>query len=346
VAVPAQLSRSRRHVRLTVAGPFDIILDATRTGRGRRARFQDAFFQLRPGGVLIVRGAGEKSTALRPDWALLHRAAASRAGPAPVPGGGTPLTVIDDHALGEGCDDARNFGGHLVVRSRATGVLAKLREHETNSYLRQQAAPRHLVVELIPSEPFTSRCLIREPAPPRGREAPRAFEPPDISLRDNHDVVVTPGQVVSYDRVIFPDTYRHNARWRLRESVHRGGRSALRAAPALRRRPRVPVGYLLPPGQRGARARRAPNHRTAVASVGVAGGEGASAGSQAPDRHQQSGRGAALRAHCVRRRRGRIRGRGHAPGARAGRAVAVGDADAVEPSLRPPQDRGDVAKGG
>ena len=59
VAVPSTLSRSERHVRLTVAGPFDLILDAATTRKGRSARFQDAFFQLRPGGVYVVRRAGE-----------------------------------------------------------------------------------------------------------------------------------------------------------------------------------------------------------------------------------------------------------------------------------------------
>lgn len=217
VAVPSTLSRSERHVRLTVTGPFDLILDAATTRMGRLARFQDAFFQLRPGGVYVVRRAGEvlDEGASSRLGEVLHRAFASRTEPAPVPGRGTTREAADAHALGQAVDDAQDDGGHLVVRSSATGVRAKLREDEMNSYLEQQEAPRHRLIELIPSEPFASRCVYRENEPARGKPRPTEFEPPDISLRDYRDVVVTPGQVISDDRVIFPDTYRHNARHRL-----------------------------------------------------------------------------------------------------------------------------------
>jgi capsular polysaccharide biosynthesis protein len=84
-----------------------------------------------------------------------------------------------------------------------------------NTYLARRPESRDRVIELIRSEPFTSRCVIRENTPPRGKQPPRLIQPPDISLREYHEVVVTPGQVISDDRILFPDTYRHNQARRL-----------------------------------------------------------------------------------------------------------------------------------
>jgi capsular polysaccharide biosynthesis protein len=217
VPVKSSMSGSERHVRLTATGPFVVIVDGSTTGRGRQGRFRESFFHLRKGGVIIVRGAGGALDAENPSrlGLLLRRARGGGSVLDVAQGRQVPSRQLYDEALGRALDGVHDDGGHLVVRNRADRVLAKLREDELNAYLAQRPESPHRVVEVIRSEPFTSRCVIRENAPPRGKQPPSFIEPPDISLREYHDVVVTPGQVVSDDRVILPDSYRHNQARRL-----------------------------------------------------------------------------------------------------------------------------------
>lgn len=211
------LSASERHVRLTLCGPFDVIVDDHAAKVGRKVRFQDSFFQLRAGGAMVVRGAGsEAGGGSGRLGTLLARAEATRGTPAPVPAKDVPMGVVDAHALGESLAETTVVGDHLVVRSGAAAPLAKLNEPEANLYLAQPNARRDQVVELIPAQPFASRCVLREHTPEPGRHHPDVYHPVDIALRDYHHVVVTPGQVVTNERVVFPDTYRHNQARRLR----------------------------------------------------------------------------------------------------------------------------------
>lgn len=213
----ASLSDSERHVRLTAAGPFDVIVDDHGGKSGRKIRFQNTFFHLRGGGVLVVRGAATEVSA-KPGklGALLARAEAARDTPTPAPAKGVPMTRIDTHALADALAEVSSVGGHLVVRTRATGALAKLNEPEANSYLSLPGDRGGRVLELIASEHFASRCVLRENAPTRGRNQPASYDPIAIALREYRQVVVTPGQVVSNERVVFPDSYRHNQAKRLR----------------------------------------------------------------------------------------------------------------------------------
>jgi capsular polysaccharide biosynthesis protein len=213
------LSASDRHVRLTLAGPFDVIVDDHATKVGRRSRFQDAFFQLRAGGAMVVRGArSEVEGRSRRLGILLAKAQATRGEPAPVAGKGTPQGVLDLYALGKALADIAVLGDHLVVRSGTPPPLAKLDESEANSYLVRASCGRDRVVDLTESQPFTSRCVLREYPPESGGTPPAEYHPVDIALREYHHAVVSPGQVVSNERVLWPDTYRHNRARRLRQS--------------------------------------------------------------------------------------------------------------------------------
>ena len=112
------LSASERHVRLTLSGPFDLIVDDHAAKVGRKVRFQDAFFQLRAGGVLVVRGAGsEAGGGSGRLGTLLAQAEATRGMPAPVPGKDVAMGVVDAHALGESLADLSVVGDHLVART-------------------------------------------------------------------------------------------------------------------------------------------------------------------------------------------------------------------------------------
>ncbi len=215
-----------------------------------------------------------------------------------------------------------------------------------NSYLEQQAAHVTESIELIPSEPFTSRCVYRENEPARGKPRRTEFEPPDISLRDYHDVVVAPGQVISDDRVIFPDTYRHNARHRLTNRFTEEVGPAVRATPVRLDEVEALAGayFHLDNEVRGHFGHLLTEQLSRLWAWPEA--KAARAGPQAAAGHQPSGRGAALRVHGLRRRGCPSRGRGPAAPTRAGREGAVRDADVVQPRVRAPPDRRDVATGG
>ncbi len=214
-ALDADTAPAQRHVTLTIHAPYDVVVDAM-PPQGRPRRVHDLVHQLRRGGALVVVDA---AGALDPDGeggkglaGLLERVAKARQAP---PGPSAPLPERDAGALAAATEPAYAAGRHLVLVSRSVGVLAKLDEPEMNLWLDQHPDPRHRLVELLPAEPFRSRCVLRESSGERGPNTPDAYHPPAMSLREYRDVVVTPGQVVSDERLLMPDTYRHNERRRL-----------------------------------------------------------------------------------------------------------------------------------
>jgi capsular polysaccharide biosynthesis protein len=221
---------SASHVRLTVLAPFDAIVDV-RPHRQRVPRFLDAFYQLRDGGALVVlHGAGELHSREKGSLgALLAAGEAARGEPYPSNKRGIPRAVLDAHGLGTALSGVTARGPHLAVVRGGQPALAKLREPEMNAYLAARPERSDRVLEVIPAQPFRSRCEFRENTSTPRPGFPDAYETIDISLRLYHNAVVTPGQVLSTDRVLTPDTYRHNQFPRLRN------RATLEVAPRFAR---------------------------------------------------------------------------------------------------------------
>ncbi len=205
--------KSLAHVELTRYGPFDLIVDDRPTDGG--VRFLAAFYQLRPAGTMIIRTTHPAIGPLAPAQQvseLLTAALTSRdADEPPVRRG--PLRPNDIRTLGETLDTVTVNEPYLVVVRGSAGprpVLAKLREPEMNAYLSLTPTGPDRVLDTIPAKPFTSRCVFRENSEVRRPNFPTEYETIDISLRLYHDVVVSPGQLVSKDRFLTPDSFRHN----------------------------------------------------------------------------------------------------------------------------------------
>ena len=220
---------SEAHVRLTALGPFGLIVDDAEARATRVRRFQDVFHHLAPGGTLIVRdvppaAVHEPDPALKGLGGLLGNVeVARREGPPPQGKPGTPppaaamLVRQDAWFLAEALDSVESVDGHLVVTSRGSRALAKIGEDEVDRLLEIRGDGRDRVLEVVPAEPFTSRCTLRTNATEGKHAHPRpGYDPPPATLRKYHDVTCSPGQVVSTERVILPDTYRHNQRPRLK----------------------------------------------------------------------------------------------------------------------------------
>ena len=205
-------TNSERHVRLTLLGPVDAIVDE-RPGPGQAKRFLASFYQLHPGGAMILRDWRENGGKLRE---LLDAARAAKGQPYPSNKRGIPLAALDAHGLGSVLESTTEVGHHLLAVTHGGPILAKLREDEMNRYLAGLPAGGDCLLEVIPAEPFVSRCTFQENGLERRAGFPERYETIDISLRLYHDVVATPGQVLSNDRVIAPESYRHNQFPRLR----------------------------------------------------------------------------------------------------------------------------------
>jgi len=205
------------HVRLTACGPFDLIVDCLGK-RGNRERFLACFYHLRSGGVMIVANGSAELAKPRPGHlgGLLSDALASRGEPHPGRQRGTPTAAIDAHGLGRALASVAAIGRHLVTERAELSVLAKMREPEMNAYLAALPDGRDRVLEVIAAQPFRSRCAFQENVETPRPNFPDHYDTIDLSLRVYHDVVMTPGQVLSTDRVITPDSYRHNQFRRLR----------------------------------------------------------------------------------------------------------------------------------
>ena len=198
----------KRHLAMTAAGPFDVIVDAGPVDQ-RKRRFRATFFQLRPRGrYIVVGGAGELGEEPGPLGELLAVGAATE--PAPlrtlnwrrrVPE--NQLVAISKHV------HRKASGGHLLLWHGLPDVLVKLHEARYNRYLKLADTPHRVVRKIAAGEP---------PAPPEGVEGPeprlrpghRPITAAELSLRDYRDVVVRTRQIVTDGRVLLPDTFRHN----------------------------------------------------------------------------------------------------------------------------------------
>ena len=214
---------------LRTEGQLDVIVDQADPD-GRRARFVDSFFLLRPGGgYLVPDGADELGADPGPLGTLLRTAADDPT--AEMSRWRKPRdqakAVLRDHVVG------RADGPDLVLSHDLDGVRLKLREHDLATYV--AATPTHCILDTIPAA---------APEPPLAQVGPEGgarfddlpISAVELTLREYRDVVVGPQQLVITDDVVLPDTFRHNQWDRLASralvSVSRDYARPLHALPA------------------------------------------------------------------------------------------------------------------
>jgi capsular polysaccharide biosynthesis protein len=190
------------HARLAGSGPYDAVLDRTSTSRRRRRLLKNTFWHVRPGGCYVVAehaGAVDR---------ILERAGRFRAAQDPPAG----RKKRDLAMLGAAIAQATTVGDHLLLVNR-TAALAKVAERQADRVLALRGG-QDRVLHTEPAAAFVSRCTFtcnrQSPA-----KTPRTVTAPAASLREYHGPVCLPGQVVTTDNLLLPETYRHNQRRRL-----------------------------------------------------------------------------------------------------------------------------------
>ncbi|MGY2873350.1 capsular polysaccharide biosynthesis protein [Marmoricola sp. URHA0025 HA25] len=231
---------SETHVRLALAGPFDLVLQAADTTAVEQARtFQRVFFHLREGGVyltpaLLPLSDDEAAEARRAADAWLEHEKASR--PWPNEDGALLPPYVGElwDLVSEGqrarlrrpedrpelvarAAEVRGLARHLgdvqvhgvslrITNSRATD--AKLREPEADTVLRALPDLGREVEALPPTHLRAGAGYLHNlPSDPWFRPE---LDVPKLTLRQYAEPVLSRGQVVTSGRFVWPDTYRHH----------------------------------------------------------------------------------------------------------------------------------------
>jgi capsular polysaccharide biosynthesis protein len=231
---------SETHVRLALAGPFDLVLHAADTSPVDQARvFQRVFFHVDEGGVyltpVLLPLSDDDASAARADAdARLAQEQAARPWPnedgaflAPYVGELWDLVAEAQRARLRSPEDrpeivaraaeVRGLARHLgdvqvhgvslrITNSRATH--AKLRESEADVVLAARPDLGREVASLPPTRTrATGEYLHNLPHDPY---VVPEMSVPKLTLREYDDPVLSRGQVVTSDRFVWPDSYRHH----------------------------------------------------------------------------------------------------------------------------------------
>ena len=231
---------SETHVRLALAGPFDLVLQAADTTPVEQARvFQRVFFHLREGGVhltpaLLPLGDEEAAAARDEAGADLEQETSSRPWPnedgvllpayvgelwdlvaeaqrarlrSPEDRPDLVPRAAEIRGLARHLGDVQVHGVSLrITNSRATD--AKLREAEADAVL--EARPElGREIEALPPTTLRATEEYRHNLPRDPYFRPE-MAVPKLTLREYADPVLSRGQVVTSGGFVWPDTYRHH----------------------------------------------------------------------------------------------------------------------------------------
>jgi len=203
------------HVRLAAAGPFGLIVDETEGG-GAAKRARRLVFHLRAGGVLLLRRPRPGTPTVtrgrprRREERHLADLAADVARGASQLAPRNPVEPSDDRErFGQAVRELVLRDGHVALVARAS-AYAEIREEQCNRLL--ELRPDLGRVDLVlPPVTVRARGRIRQSETEFPREFPPAWDVPEMCLREYHDVVSTPGQILTAGSLLLPDTYRHAA---------------------------------------------------------------------------------------------------------------------------------------
>jgi capsular polysaccharide biosynthesis protein len=223
------------HVRLTVAGPFDVVVDASDTSAVEQARlFQRVFMHLDKGGWYVARRLVPGGDAAEPAqaserlergrdalpnenipeeppyegdlWSLVAEAQAART-----------RDLVDDLSKGWERRDVFGLAGCLAevhVHSKvlrlvnSTRVAPKLREEEVDAVL----AARPELGERLASLPSVTWSATNEYVVNRAGDpyVQTEFRVPEMVLRRYDEAVCARGQIVTRDHLLYPESFRQN----------------------------------------------------------------------------------------------------------------------------------------
>ena len=108
------------------------------------------------------------------------------------------------------------LGDDYVIVENRTACLAKMREAEMPSLLRESRRSVGEVLVHREPETFTPRSVIRDHGDVSVPRAQPDLAVPALELREYENVLCAPGQLVAAHNILFAETYRHHLRPRLR----------------------------------------------------------------------------------------------------------------------------------
>ncbi|HLL61577.1 MAG TPA: glycosyltransferase 61 family protein [Propionibacteriaceae bacterium] len=207
--VSVEADESTRHAGLAADGPYDLIIDVVRHRTDPGALYGAVLFHLRRGGHLVIAGFRPETPARQHLWSLVTRLVALR-DPA------SPLTAdnADEEALAEATGRVVVGKRHLMVKN-VTSSRAKLREAEIGLVLQSAGERVGSVLGGVDAECFAPRSTVRDHADETRVRRQAPVEVPALSLREYHNVICSPGQVVVKGNLLLPETYRHHLQPRL-----------------------------------------------------------------------------------------------------------------------------------
>jgi capsular polysaccharide biosynthesis protein len=207
------------HVELAVSAPYDVIIDA---GTGplaeRSARARAVLLHLRPGGALVALDAAAPAadpstdSETPPDdfLSLLTVAFAAALRPSAT----KSRKVDDERALVRAVGSVSVRGADLMIVNQLP-ARAKIREEQAGRFLELAGPTVGRVLHERPGSVVENPAPVRESEADGSPEIVTRLEAPPLQLREYLDVVCRPGQVVTREKVLLPETYRHLARKRL-----------------------------------------------------------------------------------------------------------------------------------
>lgn len=201
VSYDVGLDVRERHGALTAAAPWDAIVDAG-PPRGQLRRVLASYYQLRPGGVLVLRATDPKTGRLldgHPDEVKVR----------------SPDEPADVTRLAASLGGSGRFGrGAYLVRGDGPVAWAILDEDNANRLLERRPEVGR-VLQVVPAQTFNRRAELRTNTAENVKRAKPLIRAPAAALREYDDALVAPQQVVVREGLVLPDTFRHNARARL-----------------------------------------------------------------------------------------------------------------------------------
>lgn len=217
VELDSDLAPADLHARLTAHGPLTVIVDAGTPGPDRARRLRDTFLHLERGGRYVVPGVSRsivEGTGRHGATALSGLVQGLRDAPSPESVARREVgarETAEVSARVERIVSPTWRHGALVLVATGHHALPKIGEEHSRRYLgtRRGAGTTLNALEFAESRPYTSRALLRQSEPMRREAHPGVFRPPHLSFRDLRGAVCAPGQVLSHDGVLLPDTYRH-----------------------------------------------------------------------------------------------------------------------------------------
>ncbi|MDQ0633531.1 hypothetical protein QFZ40_001440 [Arthrobacter pascens] len=202
----------RMHRALAIASPYDVLIEDSPNRKSQKREIFRLFFPaVRNGGLYIAEDlhASHIPSLLDDDkedlWQLVSRLLTLKAS-----GGKTPANATEDDLNLAQAIGRVEFDGKFLALERRGETLIKLRHSEANSLLQDRYGDTWgSVLSRLRSTKVTSDALVTaNKLDVAQRKYPNPISVPDLDVREYHDVVAVPRQILLKDSTLLPDSFR------------------------------------------------------------------------------------------------------------------------------------------